>query len=171
MLCQGPAFSRSSGRRPALEPGSMRNRGSHPVFSAFWLRPQRISREWGKKVASGVSSNSGAHWNTACLPAPGAPVCDCWATLSHESPPVWSGMGQELEFGTSFPGGIPGYWPGNHILRPSGLVASANIAGFFPGPEAFLSTPPPTGSFTSGCQRGGTSLVSPGSWKVPRRVD
>lgn len=184
MHCQGhlcPAFPglvlRGRGlnlfqqKRPRLrevtQPGRTRNRKSpclpgHIVLYGFKGSAENGGRKW-PVVCPQIQEHMGT---PPTFPAPGAPVCDCWATL-NELPPNWSGMGQELEFVTSFPGGTPRFL--NHILRPSGLMASANIAGFFQVLKFSLPTPPPTRSFASGCQRGGTNSVSPGFLENPQK--
>lgn len=70
-----------------------------------------------------------------CLPSPlwepQSVIAGPPSAVSHH--PFDLGWAKNLSLEQVSQEGYQGFWPRNHILRPSGLVASANIVGFFPG--------------------------------------
>lgn len=151
------------------QPGSVRVRHSRTAFLAHlapFSRPQRISSIWWNKVNSDGSSNADAHWGTSSTLWELHSAC--WATLSHEPPPIWSGMGQEvtrvcnkfLRRDTKATGpGLLSRW-----LQQTLQVFSRPRS--FPSPPCHPLDPSPvavTGVVQTQCPQA--------SWKIPKRVE
>lgn len=162
------------------------------IFQIQVPSPEGGARETGVVIPSsghsgfdlkGSAANRGRKWPVACpqtqahtgiLPAsplqePQSVIAGPPSAMSHH--PFGLGWAKNLSLEQVSQEGHPrllAQEPHSEAFSAGGFSKHCR---FFPGPEAFLSTPPPTRSFTSGCQRGGTSSTSPGSWKIPRRAD